>query len=88
MIIRRNKLKNNISYNYQYNDIGEIVRQDKTFSPTTHCKEIKEYFDENIYDYVIITNNNKYYGIVSIKSLLNYTTMLECNYYFPYKYFS
>lgn len=35
---------------------------------------------ENIYDYIIVTNNNKYYGIVSIRSLLNYTTMLECNY--------
>lgn len=151
-IIKCNKLKTNISYNYQYNNIGEIVRQDKTFSPTTHCKEIKEYFDanditgacivnnndvpvglimkhsldsalatqygvavftkrpaalvmdsnplivdyytpvnevskmamarktENIYDYVIITNNNKYHGIVSIRSLLNYATELECNY--------
>lgn len=35
---------------------------------------------ENIYDYIIVTTNNKYYGIVSIRSLLNYTTMLECNY--------
>lgn len=35
---------------------------------------------ENIYDYIIITDNNKYCGIVSIRSLLNYTTMLECNY--------
>ncbi|WP_411681544.1 GGDEF domain-containing protein [Clostridium thailandense] len=152
LITRSNKLKNNSSYNYQYNNIVEIVRQDRTFSPTTHCKDIKEYFDanditgvcivnsneipiglimkhslnsalatqygvaiftnrpvslvmdsnplivdchtpvnevskmamsrktENIYDYVIITNNNKYYGIVSIRSLLNYATMLECNY--------
>ncbi|MFL0197245.1 GGDEF domain-containing protein [Clostridium sp. WILCCON 0269] len=152
LIIRCNKLKNNISYNYHYNNIGEIARQDKTFIAATHCKEIKEYFDvndiagacivnsnyipvglimkhsldsalatqygvaiftkrpvalvmdnnplivdyytpvnevskmamtrktENIYDYVITTNNNKYYGIVSIRSLLNYTTMLECNY--------
>lgn len=152
LIVRCNKFKNNISYNYQYNNIGEIVRRDKSFIPTTHCKDIKEYFDanditgaciinsndiplglimkhsldsalatqygvaiftkrpvslvmdtnplivdyytpvtevskmamsrktENIYDYVIITNNNKYYGIVSIRSLLNYTTMLECNY--------
>ncbi|KZL90346.1 GGDEF domain-containing protein [Clostridium magnum] len=151
-IIRCNKLKNNICYSYQYNTIGEIVRRDKAFSPTTQCKEIKEYFDdnditgacivnnnnipvglimrhsldsalatqygvavftrrpislvmdsnplivdyctpvnevskmsmarktENIYDYVIITNNSKYYGIVSIKSLLSYTTTLECNY--------
>jgi len=65
LIIRFNRLKTNISYNYQYNSIGEIVRQDKTFSPTTHCNEI------NIYDYVIITNNNKYYSIVSIRSLPN-----------------
>lgn len=35
---------------------------------------------DNIYDYVIVTKNNKYYGIVTIKALLDYTTMLECNY--------
>ena len=35
---------------------------------------------DNIYDYIIVTKNNQYYGIVTIKTLLNYTTMLECNY--------
>lgn len=35
---------------------------------------------DNIYDYIIVTKNNKYYGIVTIKTLLNYTTMLEYNY--------
>lgn len=151
LILRCNKFKDNVYSNYQSNYIGEIVRQDKPFNPTTHCGEIKEYFDfnditgacivdddipvglimkhtldsalatqygvaiftkrpvslvmdisplivdyytpvdevsrmamsrktQNIYDYIIITNNNKYCGIVSIRSLLNYTTMLECNY--------
>ncbi|MDP4089989.1 MAG: GGDEF domain-containing protein [Bacillota bacterium] len=35
---------------------------------------------ENIYDYIIVTKNTKYYGVVTIRSLLNYTSMLECNY--------
>lgn len=35
---------------------------------------------DNIYDYIIVTKNNKYYGIATIKTLLNYTTMLEYNY--------
>jgi len=151
LIIRHNKFKDNIYYNYQNNNIGEIVRKDKPFDAETCCMEIKEYFDsnditgaciveneipvglimkhtldskiaiqqesavlpkcpvslvmdsnplivdyyapvnevsrmamcrktENIYDYIIVTNNNKYCGIVSIRSLLNYTTMPEYNY--------
>ena len=35
---------------------------------------------DNIYDYIIVTKNNKYYGIVTIKSLLDFTTTLERNY--------
>lgn len=35
---------------------------------------------DNIYDYIIVTKNCKYYGMVTIKELLNYTTMLECSY--------
>lgn len=35
---------------------------------------------ETLYDYVIVTKDNKYYGIVTIKNLLEHTTMLECNY--------
>jgi diguanylate cyclase (GGDEF)-like protein len=35
---------------------------------------------ETIYDYVIVTKDSKYYGIVTIKNLLEHTTMLECNY--------
>lgn len=35
---------------------------------------------ENIYDYIIVTKNSRYYGVVTIRSLLNYTSMLECNY--------
>lgn len=35
---------------------------------------------ENIYDYIIVTKNNKYFGIVTIQSLLNFTTKLEYNY--------
>jgi diguanylate cyclase (GGDEF)-like protein len=151
LIIKCNKFKENTYYNCNSNNIGEIVRRDKSFNPTTQCGEIKEYFDsnditgacivnngipvgfvmkhaldsalatqygvavftkrpvslvmdrnplivdyhtpvvevsrmamsrktENIYDYIIITNNRKYCGIVTIRSLLNYTTMLECNY--------
>lgn len=36
--------------------------------------------NEKIYDYVIVTKDSKYYGIVTIKKLLEYTTMLERNY--------
>ncbi|MBC2582424.1 GGDEF domain-containing protein [Clostridium sp. DJ247] len=36
--------------------------------------------DEKLYDYIIVTKNSKYYGMVTIKSLLQYTTMLERNY--------
>ncbi|MBC8061944.1 MAG: GGDEF domain-containing protein [Clostridiaceae bacterium] len=35
---------------------------------------------EQIYDYVIVTKDSKYYGVVSIKTLLQHTTMLERNY--------
>ncbi len=35
---------------------------------------------EQIYDYVIVTKDLKYYGVVTIKSLLQHTTMLERNY--------
>ncbi len=151
LIVRCNKFKDNVYYNYQSSCIGEIVRHDSPFGPKTHCGDIKEYFDsnditgacivnndvplglimkhtldsalatkygvaiftkrpvslvmdtnplvvdyntpvtevsrlamsrktQNIYDYIIVTNNNKYCGMVTIRSLLNYTTMLECNY--------
>jgi EAL domain-containing protein (putative c-di-GMP-specific phosphodiesterase class I)/GGDEF domain-containing protein len=36
--------------------------------------------NENLYDYVIVTKDNKYYGVVTIKNLLEYTTKLEYNY--------
>lgn len=36
--------------------------------------------NEKIYDYVIVTKEGKYYGIVTIKNLLEYTTILEKNY--------
>jgi EAL domain-containing protein (putative c-di-GMP-specific phosphodiesterase class I)/GGDEF domain-containing protein len=36
--------------------------------------------DNNIYDYVIVTKNAKYYGIVTVKKLLEFTTTLERNY--------
>ncbi len=35
---------------------------------------------EQIYDYVIVTKDSKYHGVVTIKSLLEHTTMLEKNY--------
>lgn len=36
--------------------------------------------EENLYDYVIITRNDNYYGIVTVKRLLENTTELELNY--------
>ena len=36
--------------------------------------------DEKLYDYVIVTKEEKYYGIVTIRNLLQYTTLLERNY--------
>lgn len=35
---------------------------------------------KKVYDYVIITRDRKYYGIVTIKNLLEYTTEFEKNY--------
>ncbi len=35
---------------------------------------------ENLYDYVIVTKESKYYGVVTIRSLLHYTTMVESDY--------
>lgn len=34
---------------------------------------------KNTYDYIIITKNDRYYGITSVKSLLSYSIMCECN---------
>lgn len=34
----------------------------------------------NLYDYVIVTKDNNYYGTVTIKSLLEYATQIQCNY--------
>lgn len=36
--------------------------------------------DDEIYDYVIVTKGEQYYGIVTVKSLLHHTTMLQCDY--------
>jgi EAL domain-containing protein (putative c-di-GMP-specific phosphodiesterase class I)/GGDEF domain-containing protein len=36
--------------------------------------------DETLYDYVIVTKNSKYYGIVTVKKLLQFTTTMERNY--------
>lgn len=36
--------------------------------------------NEKLYDYVIVTMEQKYYGVVTIKSLLQYTTLIESNY--------
>jgi len=33
-----------------------------------------------IYDYIIVTRDDLYYGVVTVKSLLEYTTMIECNF--------
>ncbi|UWG98603.1 EAL domain-containing protein [Dehalobacter sp. DCM] len=34
----------------------------------------------NLYDYIIVTNNNRYFGIVTVKDLLDKTIELEVNY--------
>jgi len=36
--------------------------------------------DENLYDYVVVTKNSKYLGIVTVKDLLEKMTELEVNY--------
>jgi predicted transcriptional regulator len=36
--------------------------------------------DETLYDYIIVTKNSKYYGIVTVKKLLQFTTTAERNY--------
>lgn len=36
--------------------------------------------NEKLYDNIIVTKDNKYYGIVTVKKLLDYTTTLEKNY--------
>lgn len=36
--------------------------------------------DAYLYDYIIVTKNSKYYGIVTVKNLLQFTTNLERNY--------
>lgn len=36
--------------------------------------------DKNLYDYIIVTKNSKYFGIVTVKKLLQFTTTLERNY--------
>lgn len=33
--------------------------------------------DENLYDYIIITKEGKYHGVITVKELLDYTTKLE-----------
>ncbi len=36
--------------------------------------------EESLYDYIIVTRNSKYFGIVTVKDLLEKTTELEVNY--------
>ncbi|MBL4931307.1 GGDEF domain-containing protein [Clostridium paridis] len=36
--------------------------------------------NDTIYDYIIVTKNSRYYGVVTIQSLLNFTTKIEYNY--------
>ncbi len=36
--------------------------------------------EENLYDYIVVTKDDKYYGVVSVKRLLDQTTMLQLNY--------
>ncbi|MFZ5354724.1 MAG: EAL domain-containing protein [Bacillota bacterium] len=35
--------------------------------------------EEDLYDYIIITKNDRYYGVTTVKSLLEHTTQLELN---------
>lgn len=36
--------------------------------------------EENLYDYIVVTRDSKYFGIVTVKDLLEKTTELEVNY--------
>ncbi|MTI70643.1 MAG: GGDEF domain-containing protein [Firmicutes bacterium] len=147
-----NRLKSNIlNYNEEYHYIGNVIESSETFPSNTNCKEIKNFFDNNLsegvciveneypvglimkhnlfsamakqygyavyskrpisllmdksplivdyytpikkvaenaltrphkktYDNIIVTKGSKYYGLVSIKKLLQYTTAVEKNY--------
>lgn len=35
--------------------------------------------EEDLYDYIIITRDNQYYGVTTVKSLLEYSTQIELN---------
>lgn len=54
-----------VDYNTAVNDVSHAAMSRK---------------NENIYDYIIVTKNSQYYGIVTVKSLLEFTTTLERNY--------
>ncbi|MDW8801108.1 GGDEF domain-containing protein [Clostridium sp. A1-XYC3] len=54
-----------VDYNTFVSDVSQVAMSRK---------------DENVYDYIIITKNFKYYGVVTIKNLLEFTTALERNY--------
>lgn len=49
-------------------------------SITEVSKEAMMRSNENMYDYVIVTRENKYYGVITIRNLLEYTTTIESNY--------
>lgn len=49
-------------------------------SITEVSKEAMMRSNENMYDYVIVTKENKYYGVITIRNLLQYTTAIERNY--------
>lgn len=35
--------------------------------------------EEDLYDYIIVTKEERYYGVTTVKALLEYTTQLELN---------
>lgn len=54
-----------VDYNTNVNDVVKMAMQRS---------------NENLYDHVIVTNKNEYYGIVTIKNLLEFTTAIEKKY--------
>ncbi|MCX7695324.1 MAG: GGDEF domain-containing protein [Caloramator sp.] len=54
-----------VDYNLPISEVAELAMSRK---------------EENLYDYVVVIKDNKYYGIVTVKKLLEYAMELELNY--------
>jgi GGDEF domain-containing protein len=55
-----------------------IVNFDQSISEVSHLAMARR--EERLYDYVIVTNQDQYQGVVTIKDLLEHATQLELNY--------